>query len=179
MKLTIALLALSASSLSYSKTCHEIESRTAAHDFYATVETNRMFAVPTEIELKQLKPYVTKSLFKLFSAAVSAEKNEFKRSKGKTPPLFEGHLFSGVVEGYTNFYISSGVPGKNGAEVYVLLQYAKHLLPYYFATPGILEWKERVEIKAEGERCLLNNIYYTLETNNESLANVLANIVTR
>jgi hypothetical protein len=179
MKLVIALLALSASSLSFSKTCSEIESRTAAHDFYATVETNRLFAVPTEIELKQLKPYVTTSLYKLFSAAVLAEKEELKRSQGKEPPLFQGHLFSGITEGYTNFYVSSSVPGKKGSEIYVLLQYAQHLMPYYAATPGILEWKERVEIKPEGERCLVNNIYYALDNNNESLAGVLANIVTR
>ena len=122
---------------------------------------------------------MTTSLYKLFSAAALAEKKEFKRSQGKAPPLFQGHLFSGVTEGYTNFYVSSGVPAKNGAEVYVLLQYAQHLMPYYFATPGILEWKERVEIKAEGKRCLVNNIYYTLDSDNESLAGVLATIATR
>jgi hypothetical protein len=59
----------------------------------------------------------------------------------------------------------------------VLFQYVQHLLSYYAATPGI--WKERLEIAAEGKRCVVNNIYYALDNNNESLARVLATTVKR
>ncbi|MES2823496.1 MAG: hypothetical protein V4732_07835 [Pseudomonadota bacterium] len=158
------------SSMCFAKTCTELESRTAAHDFYATIEQHNFFSVPAG---EQLKPYVTPSLHELFYAAALAEKKEFIRSQGKEPPLFEGHLFSGVTEGYTNFHISHAVPGKNNAEIYVVLQYAQHLMPYYATKPGILEWKERVEVKAEGEKCLVNNIFYSLEHNNDHLVSVL------
>jgi hypothetical protein len=176
MKLAVILFSILVSSICSAKTCNEIESRTAAHDFYAKVQENHLFSVPTEEEQKKLKPYVTTSLYNLLSAAVLAEKKEFNRSQGKEPPLFEGHLFSGVTEGYTNFYISNGVQGKNGSEVYVLLQYAQHFMPYYASTPGIMEWKERVEVKPEGEKCLVNNIFHSLENNIESLSSVLSNI---
>lgn len=174
--LIIAFPLLFASSLGAAKTCSEIESRTAAHDFYAKVQEGNLFAVPTKEEQKKLKAYMSTTLYDLFSAAVLAEEKEFNRTKGHEPPLFEGHLFSGVTEGYTNFYISTAVPGTVGSEVYVLLQYAQHFMPYYANTPGIFEWKERVEVKAEGERCLVNNIFYSLDNNRESLAGVLARI---
>lgn len=177
MKLVFILVCIFVSDFCAAKTCSEIESRTAAHDFYSKVQEHHLFSVPTAEEQQKLKPYVTSSLYNLFSNAVLAEQKEFKRSKGKEPPLFEGHLFSGVTEGYTNFYISSAVQGTSGSEIYVLLQYAQHFMPYYANTPGIMEWKERVEVKPEGEKCLVNNIFYSLENNNESLASVLAGIV--
>jgi hypothetical protein len=177
MKSVAVLFFILASSFCSAKTCSEIESRTAAHDFYAKVQETNLFSMPTEEEQKKLKPYVTTSLYNLFSTAVLAEKKEFKRSQGKEPPLFEGHLFSGVTEGFTNFYISTGVQGKHSSEIYVLLQYAQHFMPYYANTPGIMEWKERVEVRSEGEKCLVNNIFYSLENNTESLAGVLASIV--
>lgn len=177
MKLIVAVFFILVSNFCSAKTCSEIESRTAAHDFYTKVQENKLFSVPTEEEQKKLKPYVTTSLYNLFSTAVLAEKKEFKRSQGKEPPLFEGHLFSGVTEGFTNFYISTGEQGKNGSEIYVFLQYAQHFMPYYANTPGIMEWKEKVEVKSEGEKCLVSNIFYSLENNTESLASVLASIV--
>lgn len=179
MKSVVVLIFMLASSFCLAKTCSEIESRTAVHDFYAKVQENNLFSVPTEEEQQKLKPYVTASLYNLFSTAVLAEKKRFKRSKGKEPPLFEGHLFSGVAEGFTNFYISTGVQGKESSEIYVLFQYAQHFLPYYANTPGIMEWKERVEVKSEGEKCLVNNIFHSLENNTESIASVLASIVAR
>lgn len=176
-KLSIFIFCAFISGYCTAKTCSEIENRTAAHDFYTTIQKNNLFSVPTEKEQEKLKPYVTKSLHALLSNAVMAEKNEFKRSQGKEPPLFEGNLFSGVTEGYTNFYISTAVQGKSGSEIYVLLQYAQHFMPYYENTPGIMEWKERVEVKPEGDKCLVNNIFYSLKNNTDSLASVLANIV--
>jgi hypothetical protein len=170
MKMSALCLLFIISNNCFSKNCTELESRTAAHDFYATIDQHNFFSVPAG---EQLKPFITAPLHALFSAAALAEKKEFIRSQGKEPPLFEGHLFSGVIEGYTNFHISHAVPGKNNSEVYVVLQYAQHLMPYYASTPGILEWKERVEVKVEGEKCLVNNIFYSLEHNNEHLVAVL------
>lgn len=175
MKIPVLFILFIISNMCFSKTCTELESRTAAHDFYATIEQHNFFSVPAE---EHLKPFITAPLHGLLSAAALAEKKEFVRSQGKEPPLFEGHLFSGVTEGYTNFHISHAVPGKNNAEIYVVLQYAQHLMPYYATKPGILEWKERVEVKAEGEKCLVNNIFYSLEHNNDHLVSVLKAIAT-
>lgn len=167
---------LNAHSYSLEAACTETESRTAAHDFYAVLEASRVFSVPSKEELTKIQPLVTSNLYVLLSSAVSAEEKEYNRSKGIEPPLFEGSLFSTWAEGYSNFYISNSVPKSNNTEIYVLLQYAQHLLPYYQNTPGIMEWKEIALIQREGAKCLVENIYFNHEGNSKSLQSRLKEI---
>ncbi len=175
-RVLILVCCLVLSSYSFGATCTETESRTAAHDFYAVLEANRVFSVPSAEELSKIQPLVTKNLYELMSSAVLAEEKEFNRSKGSEPPLFEGGLFSTWAEGYSNFYISNSVPKSNNTEIYVLLQYAQHLLPYYQNTPGIMEWKEIALIRREGAKCLVEDIYFNHKGNSKSLQSRLKEI---
>jgi len=160
----------------FAGTCTETESRTAAHDFYAVIEASRLFSVPSAKELPKIKSLVTKNLYELMSSAMLAEEKEFNRSKGSEPPLFEGSLFSTWAEGYSNFYISNSVPKSNNTEIYVLLQYAQHLSPYYKNTPGIMEWKEIARIGKEDATCLVDDIYFIHDGNSKSLKSRLKEI---
>lgn len=175
---TVIIFALILCNSSFADACSEIESRTAAHDFYAILNSTGTFGIPTAEALSKLKPLITKSLYVLLSGAVKANE-EYNRlpPKDKEAPPHEGSLFSTSVEGYTNFYVSSAVPGSNNAEIYVLLQYAQHLYPYYANKPGIMEWKERIKITKEGGRCLVDDIYSLPEDHDKPLKDRLKEIV--
>jgi hypothetical protein len=175
---TFISFALMLCNASFAGTCSEIESRTAAHDFYAELGSTGTFGIPTKEALSKLKPLTTKSLHALLSGVVKAG-DEYDRlpAKDKEAPPYEGSLFSSSVEGYTNFYVSGAVPGSNNAEIYILLQYAQHFYPYYADKPGIMEWKEKVKIIKEGKVCLVDDIYFLPENHDQSLKDRLKKIV--
>lgn len=178
MKLIAAILAccLIHSSSAFAGPCTEVQSRIAAHDFYAVLEANRIFSLPTAQELQKLGPLVTKSLYKLMSAAVSAEERHSITPEDGELPLFEGSLFSTWAEGYSNFYISSAVPKTSNGKIYVLLQYAQHLTPYYKNSTGIMEWKEMVGIGYEDKKCLVDDIFFHPDGNAKSLRSRLSDV---
>lgn len=178
MKRIVAILTycLIHSSSAFAGACTEEQSRTAAHDFYATLEANRIFSLPTAQDLQKLRPLVTKSLYKLMAEAVSAEGGHSKKPEQGQLPLFEGSLFSTWAEGYSNFYISSAVPEASNKKIYVLLQYAQHLTPYYKNSPGIMEWKEIVGIDYEDTKCLVDDIFFHTDGNTKNLKSRLSKV---
>jgi len=77
---------------------HELKVE-AVKVFYQEILYLKEMGVPKRLSLKKLTPFVSVKFSKNLQSALDAEEREFKRSKGKEPPLVQGALFYSLFEG--------------------------------------------------------------------------------
>lgn len=75
--------------------------------FYTAYKSMEPGGVPDAAGRKNFAPYISPALEKLLSDAAAAEETFAASTKGQSPPLIEGDLFTSMFEGATAFKIGA------------------------------------------------------------------------
>jgi len=165
--------------LQASAACDEAQNRAAAHLFFKAIDQGLLVGLPDQQGIEKLRPYITTHLRVMLEKASQANRKHFEETKGQEAPLLDGPLVVGIAEGYSNFYVSNAVKGREKSQVYVLFQF----LNIDFITPNppyvINEWRGRVEVKQEGQKCLVNNVYHHFRNDRPNLIHILSHVPDR
>lgn len=121
--------------------------------FYAAYKSVQEGGVPDSAGRQRLHPFISESLEKLLSDASAAEDAFAANTKGQSPPLIEGDLFTSLFEGATSFKIgvcnSSGNKGTCAAE-----------LTYTSPNEKPVVWTDTVYLTNTGSGWRVNDIGY-------------------
>lgn len=79
----------------------------AAESFYRLYMQLKLMDIPTAKERAPFKPLLSSALEALLAEAEKAEATYAKKTKNESPPLYEGDLFSSLVEGATDYKIGA------------------------------------------------------------------------
>ncbi len=124
----------------------------AFYDLY--LETGSSSGVPTGRQLLRLKPVVSKDLFSLLTRAGRAEAYYKKKTKGESPPLVEGDLFTSLFEGASGYEVKQCDTRGVSAECIVELRYVDP------NDKSVVSWTDKVFLVREGRRMVVDDIEY-------------------
>ena len=117
--LAVALSAFAAAPCSAKSDVDDLSA--TATGFYTAYKTLTADGVPNAAGRTKLEPFISQTLEKLLSDAAAAENTFAQGTKGQSPPLIEGDVFTSLFEGATSFKIgackSDGRKGTCAAEL--------------------------------------------------------------
>lgn len=127
MKRTILLLALTSlaltSATSYSKETAQSDATAAAKKFYQTYLKLKPSGLPTEEQMKEFAPLLSREVNDLIAAARREQQKFIKDNPDEKPPWVEGSLFVSSYEGAHSFTLGSPSIHENKASIPVYLEY--------------------------------------------------------
>ncbi len=115
----------------------------AADAFYKLYLKVQPSGVPRESEQRKFSPYISVSLAKLLKHADQAERKYYRATKGQSPPLAEGDLFTSLFEGAAAFKVLSCEKKTAAGSCWV---------EFTYVDPGdrsSFKWKDRVYLVKE------------------------------
>lgn len=146
----------------------------AADAFYKVYLKVQPSGVPRESEQQKFSPYISASLAKLLKQADQAERKYYRATKGQSPPLAEGDLFTSLFEGAAAFKVLSCENKTAAGSCSVELAYVD---------PGdqsSFKWKDRVYLVREPRGWLVDDIEFLGNwefMHKGHLKNILAEII--
>jgi hypothetical protein len=126
----------------------------AADAFYSIYLKVQPSGVPRGKEQQKFRPYITDSLSKLLKQADQAEQRYYTATKGESPPLVEGDLFTSLFEGAAAFKVLSCDRRTAAGSCWVELTYVD---------PGdksSFKWKDKVDLIKEPRGWRVDNIEF-------------------
>lgn len=96
----VSLLLFTTSALAADR---DLDMKDSVNAFYTIYLSERPSGVPSEQEQQKFNPYLSAPLGKLLKEAARAEQQYYQATKGESPPLVEGDLFTSLFEGATSF----------------------------------------------------------------------------
>ncbi len=126
----------------------------AAYAFYRVYLKVQPSGVPQENEQKKFNPYLSGPLNSLLKRANQAERKYYRATKGESPPLAEGDLFTSLFEGAAAFKVLSCEKKHASGSCLVELTYVD---------PGdksSFKWKDRAYLVKESRGWRLDDIEF-------------------
>ncbi len=129
------------------------EERAAAafYDIYLKVKSS---GVPETKELSLFKPVLSEGLYEWIAAARRAEDTYRKETRGESPPLIEGDLFTSLFEGAEGYELQKCRRKPGSAECIVKL---RHTDP---ADGSAIVWKDKVRLVKTKQGWRVDDIEY-------------------
>lgn len=124
----------------------------AFYDVY--LQTKASSGVPTGSRLARFRPVVSKELFSLLSKADNAEEYYAKKTKGESPPLVEGDLFTSLFEGAVSYEVKKCEVKDKSAQCMVVL---KNTDP---RDKSVVSWHDRVFLVRAGAGWRVDDIEF-------------------
>lgn len=125
----------------------------ATSGFYTAYNSVREGGVPDTAGRQRLAPFLSEALVKLLSDAAAAEDAFAADTKGQSPPLIEGDLFTSLFEGATAFKI--GICKSDGKKGTCAAQ-----LTYTSPNEKPVVWTDTVYLVDSGAGWRVNDIGY-------------------
>lgn len=148
----IVLIGFLFSSCNLQSPDHELKVE-AVKAFYQATLNLREGGVPKRSSLKKLSPLISLKFNKNLQAALEAEEREFKRSKGKEPPLVQGALFYSLFEGAQRIK-DIHTDSKAGANAFIVdLEYGDPVIKNSFT-----KWSDRAIVVKENGKWVVDDL---------------------
>ncbi len=132
----------------------EKQVRGAAGAFYDLYLKTRPSGVPDKDRQTQLQPLLSDQLGGLLSDAAAVEANYAKATKGESPPLVEGDLFTSLFEGAESYQIAQCEMQKKSAACAVDFTYTDS------RDKSKLAWSDRVYLIRDKQKWLVDDIEF-------------------
>lgn len=132
----------------------EKDVRDAANRFYDVYLKVRPSGVPDSKQQEMFRAIVSPSLGALLSDAASAEASYAAATKGESPPLVEGDLFTSLFEGAQTYKIGGCKIANESASCAVDLDYADP------RDQSKVVWQDRVYLVLEDGKWLVDDIEF-------------------
>jgi len=131
---------------------HELKVE-AVKAFYLATLNLREGGIPKRSSLKKLSPLISFKFNKNLQAALDAEEREFKRTKGKEPPLVQGALFYSLFEG-ANRIKDIRTDSKGGANEFIVeLEFGDPINKKSFT-----KWSDRAILVKENGKWVVDDL---------------------
>lgn len=128
--------------------------RDSANAFYNIYLKNHPSGVPDEKQQEQFRPILSPALTGLLSEAATAEASYAKATKGESPPLVEGDLFTSLFEGAESYKIGACTIEKESAACAVDLDYTDP------RDKSKVVWQDRVYLVRDDDKWLVDDIEF-------------------
>jgi Protein of unknown function (DUF3828) len=132
----------------------EKDARDAANRFYDVYLKVRPSGVPDLKQQEQFRPILSPALADLLSGAASAEASYAKATKGESPPLVEGDLFTSLFEGAESYKVGACKIEKESAVCAVDLDYTDP------RDKSKVVWQDRVYLVREDDKWLVDDLEF-------------------
>lgn len=132
----------------------EKQARAAAAAFYDAYLKMRPSGVPAKDQQAELQPLLSDQLNGLLADAASAEANYAEATKGESPPLVEGDLFTSLFEGAEAYRIGPCEMQRKSAACVVDFTYTDS------RDKSKLTWKDRVSLILNKQKWVVDDIEF-------------------
>jgi len=123
----------------------------AFYDLYLKLHLS---GVPAKAQQEQLKKAISAGLADLLEKASVAEENYAKATKGKSPPMIEGDLFTSLFEGAESYEVLECKSEKDSVECTVELTHVEE------RDKSRVTWKDRIFVVREQSRWAVDDIEF-------------------
>jgi hypothetical protein len=128
--------------------------RTSATSFYNTYLKLHPSGIPDKKQHEQFAPVLSTPLNGLLSDAASAEESYAKATKGESPPLVEGDLFTSLFEGAESYTIGACTHDGDAGSCLIDLAYTDQ------RDKSKVVWQDRVYLLRDGNKWLVDDIEF-------------------
>lgn len=149
----IAFLALAAAACSDARDDQRSARESASH-FYETYLKFHPSGVPDDKQREQFRLLVSTELNGLLTDAAAAEAAYAKETKGESPPLVEGDLFTSLFEGAESYNIGACAIDKEPASCVADLTYTDQ------RDKSKVVWQDRIYLVRENGKWLVDDIEF-------------------
>ena len=130
------------------------EASSAAGAFYKLYLKLHPAGIPEGKQLEEIKPLLSSSLRGLLNDAAAAEASYAKATKGESPPLIEGDLFTSLFEGAEASNVGACKSEQDAASCLVELSYTDQ------RDKSKIVWQDRVYLVRESGNWLVDDIEF-------------------
>jgi hypothetical protein len=116
----------------------------ATQKFYATVIDSRIRGLPSEAQMKTLRPLMSLELDTLIETARHSQLHFIHAHPDEKPPWIEGNLFGSLFEGMRGFLLEPAVISRDTARIPVNLAYLEK--------DSQVRWTDTAVLTREGSR---------------------------
>jgi hypothetical protein len=128
--------------------------RTAAATFYNTYLKLHPSGIPDKKQHDEFAPALSAALNGLLSDAAGAEESYAKATKGESPPLVEGDLFTSLFEGAETYAIGACTHDGDAASCLIDLAYTDQ------RDKSKVVWQDRLYLVRDGNKWLVDDIEF-------------------
>jgi len=128
--------------------------RTPAATFYNTYLKLHPSGIPDKNQREQFAPVLSSALTGLLSDAASAEESYAKATKGESPPLIEGDLFTALFEGAESYTIGACTREKDAASCLIDLAYTDQ------RDQSKVVWQDRLYLVRDSSKWRVDDIEF-------------------
>ena len=121
-------------------------------NFYAMLADLNVRGLPTDDQLKELKPFLSAGLVSLIKRDQKKQAAFIKKHPDEKPPWIEGDLFSSSFEGRTQYGIGKTRTQGSTREIDVYLQFN--------GETDKVKWTDTAVLKKFGDKWLVTNILF-------------------
>ena len=119
--------------------------------FYETLLKLNPNGLPTEEQMKQLGPLLSKELNNLIAAARKEQQKFIKDNPDEKPPFIEGNLFGSMFEGMHSFSLGQPAFNDEKASIPAYLEYREG--------QTVVKWIDVIVLEKAGEQWLVADIF--------------------
>jgi hypothetical protein len=128
--------------------------RSPATIFYNTYLKLHPSGIPDKKQQEQFAPALSTALNGLLSEAASAEESYAKATKGESPPLVEGDLFTSLFEGAESYTIGACTQERDSASCVIDLSYTDQ------RDKSKIVWQDRLYLVRDSNKWRVDDIEF-------------------